>query len=417
MNIHNKKVVEIQSRILNPQSDFKEKKLCDGPTFSAGSACVFSCRYCYVEAMMNRGTTTAVNLAVKGSGKPFQKLVLRKKNAVNVLEKEVLALNPSVRQQKLVVFSSPAVDVAATMTLVEETIALAVVLFKHTNWDIRLLSKSPLIKEIANRIPAEHKHRVIYGLSTGTLDDVVAKAVEPDAPPPSKRLQALRDLQQSGHRTFAMLCPILPQDLVGFTKAANQQINFSKCEGVWAEVLNRRGKSMNLTAEALEEAKLPDWANKLHLVYGKNSTPQWEAYARSAFAALTAIIPSEKLHFLQYVTSKSLAWWHPQIPFGAIPLGKTVKQAKTVAIKPVGPPPLSASPASSPQQTNRTTTPLPNPHATSPTPPLSPAKKAWITMRQRYTPEKIRVRSQAAAKKAHETMRRNSFRASPIIPV
>lgn len=39
---------------LNLESRFKEKLLCDGPTFTAGTACVYSCAFCYVPAMFRK---------------------------------------------------------------------------------------------------------------------------------------------------------------------------------------------------------------------------------------------------------------------------------------------------------------------------------------------------------------------------
>jgi DNA repair photolyase len=92
--------------------------------------------------------------------------------------------------------------------LADETIDLCVEVLESTGWTIRLLSKSTLLERIAKKIPAKWGQQIIYGLSTGTFEDGVAAAIEPDAPPPSKRLETLRKLQRQGLRTFAMLCPI-----------------------------------------------------------------------------------------------------------------------------------------------------------------------------------------------------------------
>jgi hypothetical protein len=93
------------------------------------------------------------------------------------------------------------------------------------------------------------------------------------------------------------------------------------CEHVWAEVLNRRGNSMERTARALEQAGLESWAERLHRVYGKRSTPRWEAYARSTYAALSAVVPPEKLMYMQYVTPRSHEWWRGHVNLGALVLG------------------------------------------------------------------------------------------------
>jgi len=50
--IMGKPVIETNTRILNLDSGFQHKYLCDGPTFSAGTACAYRCSYCYVETIV-----------------------------------------------------------------------------------------------------------------------------------------------------------------------------------------------------------------------------------------------------------------------------------------------------------------------------------------------------------------------------
>jgi hypothetical protein len=378
--------------------------------------------------MMNRGKSEVAK-ALKRNGdqmeaKEFRKVVIRRQDPVATLKQELAGLDPSLRDQRLVVFASPAVDVAATLPLAEETVTLTKTILEATNWDVRLLSKSPLLTRIAEQIPDQWHQRVIYGLSSGTLDDQVASAIEPDAPLPSKRIESLVLLQQRGHRTFAMLCPILPQDLVTYASALHSLIDLHRCEDVWAEVLNRRGKSMTMTLEGLELAGLHTWAQQLRRVFGLGSTPLWEAYARSTFAALTATVPLQKLHFLQYVTHESLAWWRSQSSFGAIPLGKITRNeqfgaengsnaSNNGAFQAVGVSPAERKRLSSTQQpsdTNASGTSQETNGSFPPaaSPPQTPAKKAWVTMRKRYTPAEIRKRSHDAALKAWETRRANA---------
>lgn len=61
-------------------------------------------------------------------------------------------------------------------------------------------------------IPERHHQRLIFGFSTGTLDDRVAKAFEAGTALVSKRLESLHWLQDRGLRTFGMICPSLPYD-------------------------------------------------------------------------------------------------------------------------------------------------------------------------------------------------------------
>lgn len=130
------------------------------------------------------------------------------------------------------------------MTLVKETVEVCKLILEHTNWQIRLLSKSNLLPSLAHMIDDQWKHRMIYGVSTGTLDDKLAKAFERGTALVSKRIESLHQLQDEGYRTFGMICPSLPQDNYDkFAKEITRAIRVDKCEHVWAEVINLRGKS------------------------------------------------------------------------------------------------------------------------------------------------------------------------------
>jgi hypothetical protein len=78
---------------------------------------------------------------------------------------------------------------------------------------------------------------------------------------------------------------------------------------------------MKRTALALEKAGLASWAEQLRRVFGEKSTPQWEAYARCTFAALSAIVPPDKLRFMQYVTRQTREWWEEHKNLGAVVQG------------------------------------------------------------------------------------------------
>ena len=80
-----KPVIESESRILNPDSGFAPKLLCTGPTFTAGTACAYSCTYCYVEAMV--GTKPFVTRLLHGQ--KFRDVVIRRRDSVNRLRKEL----------------------------------------------------------------------------------------------------------------------------------------------------------------------------------------------------------------------------------------------------------------------------------------------------------------------------------------
>jgi len=237
------------------------------------------------------------------------------------------------KARKVVCFTSNAVDPAGNMADVVETALALNQIFEATNWDVRVLSKSNLLPEVAARIPNIFKHRVIFGVSTGTLEDDLAGAIEIGAPMVSERIQSLHWLQDNGYRTFGMICPSLPKTNAAayakFSKEVCRAIRVDRCEHVWAEPLNVRGNSTQNTIAALKGAGFTAEADALSAVTGTGKKPAWEAYAQATFLAHIKNIPASKLRFLHYppmpkatsafaVTTR--AWWLGRVVNGAVVL-------------------------------------------------------------------------------------------------
>ena len=315
--------------VINFKSNFSHKLLCDGMTFTAGTACAYSCSFCYVDAMMKKQQDWLAKHGVTGEHLDH---VVRRENAVEIARKQIMSKPEAFRQKKQVIYASPLVDVAANMDLVRETVEICKVILELTNWDIRLLSKSNLLPKVAQALAEEdtgcstsdfdyhgNAARVIYGVSTGTLDDNLAAAFEQGTPKVSKRIESLHWLQDNGFRTFGMICPSLPQlNYEEFALGMAVAIRADRCEHVWAEVMNVRGESFTRTMAALKNAGFVREANRLEDV--ANDKVAWEAYARATFighAQVTSYI-GKKLRFLQYVTNDTAPWWEKQQANGAV---------------------------------------------------------------------------------------------------
>jgi DNA repair photolyase len=328
--------------VLNRKSwKFAEKLLCDGITLNPGDACVFLCAFCYVALQVIKyvkpflDALNAERLARGESELVFEDVVIRRPDAIGLLHKQLFRKNGCPKFQdphdNRVVYGSTLVDVAATMELLRETAALCNLILDSTGWQIRLLSKSSLLARLFkdNLIPERHRHRMILGFSTGTLDDNVAAAIEVGTARVSKRIEALHWLQDEGYRTFGMICPSLPQadvDYVRFSREICEAIRVDRCEHVWAEVINLRGKSLVSTLAGLHGAGFVDQAEALSAVMGSGRKDAWEQYARDTFLAHTLHVPAEKLRFLQYVDDSTVDWWAGQHQFGAVLLGKAAER-------------------------------------------------------------------------------------------
>ncbi len=317
--------------IINMKSGFAEKLLCDGPTFSLGDACAYSCTFCYVPSMMQKA-------GYMPKGQRHESIVVRRENALLVLDAQLKSIKQTEREKPLVIYSSPLVDCAANMDLVRETAQACTQILLRTEWHIRLLSKSNLLPKLAkllletDRSPDWHRlvrSRMIFGVSTGTLDDAQSAAFEKGCPKPSKRIQSLHQLQDEGWRTFGMVCPSLPQqDYVAWAQEIHEALRPHYLEHIWAEVINARGASLTHTVSALHHAGYEWQASALQRV--SQDPTAWEDYARQTFRAhahtlycmdQTRFHQQPRLRFLQYVTSNTRWWWEENTNHGAVLLG------------------------------------------------------------------------------------------------
>src|SRR5581483_9220845 len=163
--MNGKPVYEVPAKaIINFESGFSHKLLCDGPTFTAGSACVYRCAFCYVPDLMRKSPH------MTGIRERHEDVVIRRRGAVEAMRRQLIDARGEPRfydfTDTRVIYASPLVDVAGNMELVRETVELCEVILKLTCWQIRLLSKSNLLPKVAqglDHIP-DAKRRVIYGV-------------------------------------------------------------------------------------------------------------------------------------------------------------------------------------------------------------------------------------------------------------
>lgn len=306
-------------QVLSFSDEFRAKLLSSGPILNLGFACAFRCAFCYVESLMGRHSV--VLRIRKQTGLNFKNFSLTRANPLPVLESELLYRDQSPRYTEPgIVFTSSLIDPCANTEILQTTLQACLLILKHTPWEIRVLTKSALITSLAQGLAA-HKDRVLFGLSTGTLDDRVARQVEAGASSPTARIMALEWLHQNGFQTFGMICPILPQ--ADYDRCADQvrtRILPLVSENVWGEVINARGESFDETIAALGAAGATNSQAAMQNVH--NHKPAWEQYARRTFEALAAVVPVEKYRFLQYVQPGHTNWWRQQTSRGAVLLGK-----------------------------------------------------------------------------------------------
>ncbi len=331
--MNGKPMFEIRVKeLLNFASDFGHKLLCDSLTFSLGSACAGTCSYCYVESIVQKHPQIKrLKQRLDQMNLNFHDVVIVRGDALHILREQLTIKKPprvNLREKK-VIYTSQLVDPALNLPLARQTAEACRIILELTNWDIRILSKGHLLHRVAKEIPEEFRSRLIFGHSTGILNDRLAQSIEQKTALVSKRLEDHYWLQDNGFRTFGMICPILPQeDPDAYIQEAVEKIRAERCEHIWAEVINVRGKSMRRTLEILEK-DFPEDAERFHKV--SRGKGDWEDYARATFEACARLIPHDKLRFLQYPNIRTLDWWAQRRNQGAVLLGKAAKRGELLS--------------------------------------------------------------------------------------
>lgn len=83
-------------------------------------------------------------------------------------------------------------------------------LLRNYGWGIRILTRAPLVLRDMDIISSSLD--ALVGLSIPTDNDRVRKALEPNSPSISSRVETLERLREAGIRTWAFIAPMLPLD-------------------------------------------------------------------------------------------------------------------------------------------------------------------------------------------------------------
>ncbi len=200
-------IKHIEAKSILNKTKRRDPWFLDEYTINPYRACAFNCLYCYI-----RGSKY---------GPEMEKALAVKSNAVALLDKQ-LALRAKKGQFGFIVVSSatdPYLKIEKELQLTKQL--LEVIL--HYQFPVHIITKSdlvvrdiPLLQEINQKanLPDDLKDRLAGGtlisFSFSTLDDAVGKIFEPGAPPPSIRLKAVAQMQQTGLTTGISLMPLLP---------------------------------------------------------------------------------------------------------------------------------------------------------------------------------------------------------------
>jgi DNA repair photolyase len=294
---------------IQPSPGFAKKRLSDFK-LDIMALCQFGCRYC----SSNSGNYLRINrnrlaIATKAQlGKVYLPandpgLTIQWHDVLEKLESQLAEAPKDWDTGKTLVFSmltdgfSP---IAVRSGLTENILRLVL---DRTRFRIRVLTKNAIVgQERWLRFFEEHRDRFVVGLSIGTLDDAWSRRVEMFTSPPTRRLAALRGLQDAGVPSYGMLCPVFPDVLQD--DAIERLIDAVRphvVEHVWAEPFNSRNNWKHVRRGYPTDSFGWSWFTD---VYENRRLERWSTYATQLYLRLRDKARAEgwigKLRYLLY---------------------------------------------------------------------------------------------------------------------
>lgn len=155
--------------------------------------CWHSCIYCYARLYTwNREVS-----------EKWGDVIAVKTNLIEVLSRETKYL------QRGIVGVGTITDPYQPIEAVYKLTRQAVTLLLENGFHVSIQTKNPLILRDID-VLVKHKDKVDVGFTITTLGDEKAKAIEPRAPPPTARAEALRKIANQGIETWIFYGPVIP---------------------------------------------------------------------------------------------------------------------------------------------------------------------------------------------------------------
>ncbi|WP_370197114.1 PA0069 family radical SAM protein [Aurantimonas sp.] len=161
--------------------------------------CEHGCVYCFA-----RPSHAYMGLS---AGLDFESKLFAKPNAAELLERELSKPGYQVKSIAIGTNTDPYQPIEKSWRVMREILEV----LEAANHPVGIVTKSALVLrdiDILSRMAAKGLAKV--ALSVTTLDRTLARAMEPRAATPTKRLEAVKTLSEAGVPTMVMTAPIIP---------------------------------------------------------------------------------------------------------------------------------------------------------------------------------------------------------------
>jgi len=168
-------------------------------TINPYRGCEFACRYCYA-----RYTHEFMEMR---DGIEFEQKIYAKQHAADLLSQELRKVKPG-EDIALGTATDPYQPIEKKL---EITRAILQEIGRHSGLEVGIVTKSAMVaRDIDVLRNVAKNNRISVSFTVTTVDADLARILEPRAPRPDLRLEALRKLREGGIRAGVICAPVLP---------------------------------------------------------------------------------------------------------------------------------------------------------------------------------------------------------------
>ena len=202
------KALEVRS-ILN--RSVSKRQLSLAYSINPYRGCEFACRYCYArythDFMAPKAEVAAPGTINLRSPEAFERLIFLKQNAAWLLEQELRRIDP-LQEIALGTATDPYQPIERRARI---TRSLLEVFARHSGYRLGIISKSGLItRDIDLLLKIAERNTLVLHTTITTPDAGLARLLEPRAPRPDMRFDAVRKLRTAGLTAGILCSPLLP---------------------------------------------------------------------------------------------------------------------------------------------------------------------------------------------------------------
>ena len=173
--------------------------------------CEFACRYCYArythEFMAPKTPSSTGESPDMRNPLTFERLIFLKQNAAWLLEQELRKIDPA-EEIALGTATDPYQPIERRARI---TRSILEVFARKSGYRLGIVTKSRLItRDVDLLAEIAHRNTLAVNITITTADAALARKLEPRAPRPDLRFEAVRRLREAGIHTGVLCAPLLP---------------------------------------------------------------------------------------------------------------------------------------------------------------------------------------------------------------